>query len=100
MQSSHPIQEHNHLYIKSLQLLVRLESCKHVLICEEVRRVDALKRSIGCLGDLPKKVGAEPTLQKAIITYRSGCNSRTMEEITYGSGLGSREMGKLQDLLG
>ena len=77
-----------------------LESCGHMLMCEEEGRLDALGRSIGWLEDWLKKVGMESTLRKAITQFARGRVSVTMEDITYGWGSGFREMGRPQDLIG
>ena len=77
-----------------------VESCDHVLRCNEAGRVDALLRSIGWLDDWLKNVGTEPTLRKAIVKYARGRDSTTMEDITWGWGLGFREMGRSQDAIG
>ena len=77
-----------------------LETCGHVLRCNEAGRVDALARSIGWLDDWLKKVGTEPSLRKGITQYARGRGSRTMEDITFGWGSGFREMGRSQDSIG
>ena len=61
-----------------------LETCKHVLMCDEAGRVDALALSIGRLNDWLGKVGTEPSLRQAITQYARGRGSQTMEEVTFG----------------
>ncbi len=61
-----------------------LETCGHVLMCEEAGRVDALARSIGWLDSWLKKLGAAPSLRKAIVMYARGRDSHSMEDITFG----------------
>jgi hypothetical protein len=74
-----------------------LETCAHVLHCEEAVRVDTLHRLINWLNDWLKKVGTEPNLREGLVEYARGRGNKTMEDITRGWGPGFQEMGHSQD---
>jgi hypothetical protein len=77
-----------------------IETCSHVLHCEEAGRVDALKRSIGWLDDWLKGAGTEPSLRRALVRYAKGRGAQSMETLVLGEGAGFREMGRSQDEIG
>ena len=58
-----------------------LETCAHVLHCEEAGRVDALKRLIDWLDDWLRNAGTEPNLQECLIEYTQGYVHERMEDI-------------------
>ena len=77
-----------------------METCSHVLHCEEAGRVDALKRSIDWLEDWLREAGTEPNLRECLIEYARGRGHERMEDIARGMGPGFREMGRSQDKIG
>ena len=79
---------------------VALETCQHVLHCEEVGRVNALKRDVGWLKDWLKLAGTKPALLRALVQYTNWQGSLLMRDIVWGEGLGFQEMGSLQDRIG
>ena len=79
---------------------VALETCSHVLHCNEAGRVDALERSIVLLEKWLKEVGTEPLLRRGLVKFARGRGATTMEEITMGWDCGFREMALSQDTIG
>ena len=65
----------------------KLETCAHILHCEEAGRVDALHHSIDWLDKWPKETGTEPSLRECLVEYAQGRGAVTMEDITSGWGL-------------
>ena len=49
-----------------------IETCSHVLYCNEAGRMDAMKQSIGWLDDWLQSVGTDPTLRRALVKYVLG----------------------------
>ena len=74
-----------------------IETCAHVLHCEEAGRNEALRRSIDWLEDWLKEVGTDPSLRAALVEYARSRGNTRMEDITRGMGPGFREMGRSQD---
>ena len=75
----------------------KLETCAHVLHCEEAGWVDALHRLIDWLDNWLKDSDTEPSLRECLVEYTRGRGAVTMEDITSGWGPGFREMGRSQD---
>ena len=68
---------------KCLSCGVEIETCGHVLSCEESGRVDLLHKSINLVKQWMKDQdqGTEPTLLKVLIEYAYGQGGKTMGEI-------------------
>ena len=79
---------------------VNLESCRHVLHCEEAGRVAALRRAVVWLEDWLTLAGTELALLRGLVRYANGRGSLSMNDIVWGEGLGFREMGSSQDRIG
>ena len=77
-----------------------IETCGHILHCQEEERVAALHRSIGWLDDWLGEVGTEPTLWRWLVRYARGRGHHSMSHITLEGGPGAVEMGRSQDMIG
>ena len=74
-----------------------LETCAHILHCKEAGRVEALRWSIDWIEDRLKEVGTEPSLRATLVEYAQGRGDTRIEDVTWGTGPGFREMGRSQD---
>ena len=63
-----------------------VETCAHVLSCNEAGRVDALYQSINILDKLLKKVGTHTNLRKYILQYSKGRRGISMIDVLHGTG--------------
>ena len=58
-----------------------METCSHVVLCNEIGRVETLQMTIGLLQEWLVEVGTDPDLGHCLIEYAAARNSKTMEEI-------------------
>ena len=58
-----------------------LETCAHILHCEEAGCVEALRWSTDWLNDWLKEVGTEPSLHAALVEYAQGRTDTRMDDI-------------------
>jgi len=77
-----------------------LETCSHVLHCEEAGRVDALAAAISRLDTWLQQEHTDPILRSCLVDYARGRGSLTMEEITWCHGAAFRRLGRSQDKIG
>jgi hypothetical protein len=57
------------------------KTCAHLLHCDKVGRLEALRCLIECLDNWLKKENTEPRLRKCLVTYAKGRGRRTMMSI-------------------
>lgn len=79
---------------------VAVETCAHVLICEESGRVESLHKSISLLDKWMKDKGTDPTLRKVLIEYAHGHRGKTMGEIVGMRGGRLRQLARSMDTIG
>eukprot|EP00956_Cyclotella_meneghiniana_P010987 scaffold15408_cov41-Cyclotella_meneghiniana.AAC.5 len=79
---------------------VEIETCSHVLTCEEAGRVDLLHKSINLVEQWMKDQGTEPTLRKMLIEYAHGRGGKTMGEIVGRRGGHFRSLARSMDKIG
>lgn len=60
---------------------VAVETCGHVLLCDEAGRVDLLHKSIDLVDAWLRDVGTDGALRKVLIEYAHGRGGKTMNEI-------------------
>ena len=78
----------------------RVETCEHVLCCEEAGRVEALRKSINLLDGWMRRVGTDHGIRESLIQYARGRGARSMEECVWGRGRQYARWGASQDLIG
>jgi len=79
---------------------VEIETCGHVLECEEAGRVDVLHQSVDLLDEWLRDKGTVGKLRRCLIEYAHGRGGKTMSEIV-GWGDGEyRRLANLMDLIG
>lgn len=78
---------------------VEVETCAHVLSCNEAGRVDVLHKSIDLLDRWLKENGTEANLRKFLIRYAHGRGGRSMQEIV-GFQLQYRRLAASVDCIG
>ena len=78
----------------------RVETCEHVLHCDEAGRVSALRKSIKLLDDWMRRVGTDHTLRECLTQYAYGRGARSMEECVWGCGRQYERWGASQDRIG
>ena len=64
-----------------------LETCAHVLRCEEEGRVDVLHKSITLLGKWLRSVHTDPKLRWCLVQYARGRGHVTMQLLTQRCGI-------------
>lgn len=79
---------------------VAVETCGHVLACEEAGRVDLLHKSIDLVDQWMKEQGTEPTLRRVLIEYAHGRGGKTMGEIVGMRGGRLRALAGSMDKIG
>ena len=77
-----------------------VETCSHVLHCEEEGRVEALLQSIKWMDEWLRKVGTDPTLRRLLVRYAKGRGRHTLEQLAFDEGPEYKEMGSSQDEIG
>ena len=77
-----------------------VETCGHVLDCEEAGRVDLLHQSIDLVEQWMKDHGTDPTLRKVLIEYAHGRGGKTMSEIVGWRRGALRTLADSMDLIG
>jgi hypothetical protein len=77
-----------------------VETCGHVLSCEEAGRVDLLHRSIELVDIWLEEHGTDPTLRKCLIKYAHGRGGKTMSEIVGWRRGALRTLADSMDLIG
>jgi hypothetical protein len=78
---------------------IAIETCSHVLACEESGRVDVLHKSIDLLDQWLRESRTETNLRKFLIQYAHGRGGRSMQEIV-GFQLQYRRLVALVDYIG
>ena len=78
---------------------VAIETCAHVLACEESGRVDVLHKSIDLLDQWLWESGTETNLRKFLIQYAHGRGGKSMQEIV-GFQLQYRRLAASVDCIG
>ena len=79
---------------------VRVETCGHILRCEEEGRVDLLHRSIDLVDQWMREHGTERQLRKALIEYAHGRGGKTMGEIIGQRGGKMQRLAQSMDTIG
>lgn len=97
LQQSHYTEGHDPHYPSCAHAL---ETCSHVLHCEEAGCVDALAGAISRLDTWLHREHTDPTLRRCLVDYARGRGSLTMEEITRCHGDAYRRLGRSQDKIG
>jgi hypothetical protein len=82
----------------SCQLCV--ETCGHVLFCEEEGRVDLLHKSIDLLDQWMREKGTDESLRKYLVKYARARGGRTMVEITGWRAGMYRDLANSMDKIG
>jgi hypothetical protein len=77
-----------------------VETCGHVLDCEEAGRVDLLHQSIDLVEQWMKDHGTDPTLRKVLIEYAHGRGGKTMSEIVGWRQGALRTLADSMDMIG
>lgn len=77
-----------------------VETCAHVLHCQEAGRVDCLRRSLRLLRDWLEDVGTAPMLQDCLLDFACWRGGRLMSEITDGLGEAYEDLGVSMDKIG
>jgi hypothetical protein len=78
---------------------VAIETCAHVLACEESGRVDVLHKSIDLLDQWLRESGTETNLRRFLIQYAHGRGGKSMQEIV-GFQLQYRRLAASVDCIG
>jgi hypothetical protein len=76
------------------------KTCTHVLQCDKVGRVEALRSSIRWLDNWLKKENTEPRLRQCLVSYAKGRGSRTMISIVGNWGQRFWTLARSQDAIG
>ena len=76
-----------------------VQTCAHVLSCNEAGRVVALYQSINILDKWLNKVGTHTHLRKYILQYAKGRGGISMTDVLYGTGRQNSKLAVLQDLI-
>ena len=77
-----------------------VETCEHVLYCEEEGRVDALGVSIDLMDRWLRQVGTDNGLRCCLVEYAKGRGGLTMEDIARGKGQRLEHLAISQDKIG
>ena len=79
---------------------VYIETCEHVLFCEEEGRVETLRLSIGLFEKWMRSVDTDNGLRCCLVEYAEGRGGKTMEEIARGRGSRFQRLADSQDKIG
>ena len=79
---------------------VAVETCSHILRCQEAGRVAALLRSIELLNDWLDKTGTDRALCRSIVQFTKGRGGQTMAQITHSMSHPYRRFASSQDAIG
>jgi hypothetical protein len=79
---------------------VCVETCGHVLACEEGGRVDLLQQSIGLVDRWMEDHGTEPKLRRYLVQYARGRGGQLMSEIVRERTGAYRELARSMDKVG
>jgi hypothetical protein len=79
---------------------VAVETCGHILHCQEEGRVDVLEKSIDLLDDWLIDQGTDEELRFCLIDYAQGRGGTTMLELCYNKGARYIKMARSQDKIG
>ena len=77
-----------------------VETCCHVLFCEESGRVQALGASIKLLDQWLKSVGTDTGLRRCLIAYARRRGGVKMSKIVWGEGSQLQKLGRSMDAIG
>ena len=76
------------------------ETCRHVLCCDEDRRVKALNCTINLLDIWLRTVGTDGPLRSCLIEYAQKRGGVSMEQIVWGKGPRFYKLGQSMDKIG
>jgi hypothetical protein len=79
---------------------VQVETCGHVLFCEEAGRVDLLHKSVDLVDGWLKDQGTDEQLRKMLMEYAHGRGGKTMSEIVGWKGGQWRRLADSMDVIG
>jgi hypothetical protein len=79
---------------------VSVETCGHVLFCEEAGRVDLLHKSVDLVDKWLKEQGTDQQLRQMLMEYAHGRGGKTMSEIIGWKGGRWRRLADSMDLIG
>ena len=77
-----------------------IETCEHVLFCDESGRVEALRQSIRLLRNWLRTVGTDPRLERGLIAFACWRGGKQMEEIVEELGDEFAALGRSMDAIG
>ena len=77
-----------------------VETCHHVLHCNEEGRVETLLGTVQMLDDWMKRVGTHDTLRRCLVEYARQRGNETMGQIAWGEGNKFRKLAKSMDKIG
>ena len=77
-----------------------VETCAHVISCNEAGQVDALYQYINILDKWLKKVGTHTQLHKYIPQYAKGRGGISMTDVRHGTDRPYIKLAESQDLIG
>ena len=77
-----------------------VETCAHVISCNEAGRVDALYQSINLLDKWLNKLGMHTQLNKYILQYDEGRGGISITDVLHGTGRQYSKLSVSHDLIG
>ena len=82
------------------KLWPKVETCHHILHCEEERRVAALNCTIDLLDSWLKKVGTDHSLRQCLVQYARTRGGDSMAHVARGQGARFEKLAQSMDSIG